>query len=524
MNGLLYQDLKVRSLSLKNFMKHTDWQLKLPRTGTVVVIADSGSGKSSIIDAVKWALDGTVLRKGGRPRPRGATDVVTEVTLVTSHLDITRTLHKSKQTLQWGHPGKPPNKFGTASAASKALALEVGNTADWATRNVFNPTNLMYFSDGVDKERKQFIEAFLNMREFDRPHAAMLAKVKEATAQEEAAEQDLARAKGRLEGLEDAADEEPTPRPPGPANSPSVYREQLKKLREGPLAAAVEEAQRAVTQVTFELRKADEWAHAFGEDGTCASCGSRVDAGALEASLAQAEKLRAKRKKLRAKAEEAEEVLAAKESSIKAKLREATEAEEELADWLREERKRKARAAERKDKREKLEAAVVTAEQALEEAKREVAFYKDCAFAVSTRGVRAWATADVLDDITRYANEYLGMLGAPFTVRVLPQTVRDNGNVDDEIDFVVEGAGDGNVKAASDGERVRIGFAVKLAISALYNSDGTLFLDEVFAHLNDGHIEGFADVIRDISQHRCVVVITHNMKFAEALGGKVVRL
>jgi DNA repair exonuclease SbcCD ATPase subunit len=119
---------------------------------------------------------------------------------------------------------------------------------------------------------------------------------------------------------------------------------------------------------------------------------------------------------------------------------------------------------------------------------------------------------------------YRGALAdAGVRVRLEPYTERAGGGVKDAIALLVDGAGDGHgYRACSAGERRRLDVALLLALAEIARATsgdepGTLWLDEVFDALDDDGADAVCAAVRELCRDRCVVVITHSPRLADAL-------
>lgn len=512
------EDLQLASMKIQNFMGLEAFNMSLPPRGVVVVMGDSGKGKSSIIDAVHWVLSGKVFRPDGTHRPEsGGTKTSVEIT--GHNFYATRTASKTTSELVWGYAGESPKSFTSPTLATAELQNLLGAADDWAVRNVVTTADLMFFSKSRDDERKRFLERVLNTHHYDKPHERLLKKVKEAKEAADEAGSEVDRLSGRLEALREQRESVTSPgdRPPAPERPSLAVREDLRRLQQ-PLLA--EEELRALNQV---VRQLEGWLDTLGA-GTCPTCSSEVDHSHIKEHEKRLEAARRKAAKAKARLIQDREELLEAEEALRKELRAAQDAEASVSQWVQDKQRYDAMQATSADRIAEVELQLSQAQADLEQANLNVHFLKTCAEAVSVRGVRAWAVADVLGEIQQHANRYHQIMGSPFEVTISPTRSLANGKIVDEIDFKISGKGASKFKARAEGEQQRTGFAIRLAIAALYGGRGTLFLDEVFAHLNDSHIDGFAALINEVARDRSVVVITHDLAFAKALGGSLVRL
>jgi DNA repair exonuclease SbcCD ATPase subunit len=150
---------------------------------------------------------------------------------------------------------------------------------------------------------------------------------------------------------------------------------------------------------------------------------------------------------------------------------------------------------------------------------------------LSTKGIRASLLAEVLTVIEEAANRWFGFLpmedGVPLKLKLNPYTEKGD-SVTDALSLEVEGAGAGlGYKAASAGERRRIDLALMLALQEVAEAAhgvkfGTVFIDEAFDALDADVVPEAVELLRDLAEDRCVILITHNELVAKHLGDAMV--
>jgi DNA repair exonuclease SbcCD ATPase subunit len=153
-----------------------------------------------------------------------------------------------------------------------------------------------------------------------------------------------------------------------------------------------------------------------------------------------------------------------------------------------------------------------------------------CEQVLGVRGVRVVVLTHALAAAESLANVYLGQMSIGMRVKIRGFTTLKNGDVNANISIEVEGAGAGHgYKASSGGERRRIDAALLLAFAEIAaaasgGDPGTLFIDEVFDALDVEGCASVAQVLADLGQRRCVVLITHRVELTQLLkraGAKV---
>lgn len=134
-----------------------------------------------------------------------------------------------------------------------------------------------------------------------------------------------------------------------------------------------------------------------------------------------------------------------------------------------------------------------------------------------------------LDAITDVANLYLSKIAGPkFRLKLKPYSDKGSRN---SISLEVSGAGGGHgYKASSGGERKRIDLALMLALGDIARAahgggkTSTLFYDEAFDSLDIEGREACVRLLKELSQDRAVVVVSHDVLLIKALERDAVRV
>lgn len=562
--------LNIRELVLKRFTSYDSLRLVFPETGIMVVTGPNGSGKSSIIEGVAWAVWGKTLRDTV-PWRQDVAKLQCSATLRCDGLLIDRQ-RKAKTNLQWmvsddgtelasildtlTRVGKIPpghmTDYETATKAQETLDHIVGPFDVWRRSRAFSSHDAAHFTLATDGERKRLLESAMGLGSFDTALEACRVDLKKAQAEAQRlrvkkSELDLkiAAEKRRLEEAEEGL--AAMPKPPA-----------VKKAAEGkPLADFEAELRRVdgeLRQAREVLRKVDTdsatlEATAAGlratlarlRDGACPTCTQPITA-ALRASLkeeaeaaedqAKADRVKASGKREDAEAlfEELTEELAAiraKRDARQAELQEEAAAQRE-ADRHTAQRERYERIIkEAKGEKLKLEEDWQDHDDMLALASTDLAELTACETVLGLRGVRANILGRSLSGIEAVANAWLPrMLLAEergISVKLQSYSEKKTGGVADAINLQVLGVGDGNgYRATSGGERRRIDVGLLLALAEVAaasagGTTGTLFFDEVFDALDSGGKEAVAGILRELSEDRCVVVVTHSEELQSLL-------
>jgi DNA repair exonuclease SbcCD ATPase subunit len=531
--------MRVASIRVENFMRYGVMNVALPEAGLVILTGANGAGKSGVLEAVSTAVWGKTVR-GTPPWPRLVADdggrgvVHVKLGLPSGEYAVDRMRKGSHTTLRHGPHGAEWPAYETTTKAQEALARVVPTWDVWRRTCVLTSADSAHFTGATDAERKRLLESMLGLERYDRAHAAVKADLHAAraalqTAETKArvAETQVAERTAALAELEAAA-------PPVGAPDPS----ELVTRAEGLTAALA--AERKSYDLRHRLRggainnelvahrrltDAQERLAALESQGACPTCGGRHHVDVARARLQGV--VRDLTKLHEAAALHVTELepldrarldkLAADESDavIDAHMaRAAFEAGKGHA-----ERVQKARAG------------VDSAERGLglawderDGAAHRVAELTAVEGVLSPAGVRGPLLESALEAVQVGANRWLGVLShAGVRVRLEPYTERAGGGVKDAIALLVDGAGDGHgYRACSAGERRRLDVALLLALAEVARATsgdepGTLWLDEVFDALDDDGADAVCAAVRELCRDRCVVVITHSPRLADAL-------
>lgn len=556
--------IRVESITMEGFFRHSKSLLKLPDKGIVVVTGPNGAGKSSLPEAVSVALWGKTLRgtppwpeKGGRVRVLaiGRDPVAAE-----------RSRKGTRTTLEWGVNGKSVD-FENTTKAQAALEQVVGSWDVWRRAAIFSSQDAAHFTMATDKERKLLLETILGLDRFDDALKACREDLKIAEHQvyqseheEESWGHRLDERKQRLKELRELVERDvlpPEPVKPQPIDFAGRRSEiaalqgmidaaevDLKKLGSRHEQAVKDSADLRAKHLDAQ-RAADRLA-----DDDCPTCGQPISKqlrGKLQAAV---DKTR----------QDYQRAATAEVQADKQYRDERSEFEEELAD-LRSKRETKvkafsrdesaARAAEQAYKgarmlyeaaqkrvakaNEQIEKAASEVTQAADEkckaseareaAERELALLSAVERVLGLKGVRANVLGRALSGLTAVANSWLSKIaGGGLELELKSYSEKVTGGVTDAISLEVTGAGGGyGYRGASGGERRRIDVALLFAlaevaqVSAGSAPDSTLWFDEVFDALDGEGVEAVASALHDLAQNRAVVVLTHSVALAAQL-------
>lgn len=523
----------VRSIATKKFAIHDKVNVDLPERGLVFVTGENGTGKSSLAEAVSQGVWDQPIRSG----PGWRKDATTGVSIVFDGGQVDRTVGK-KHKLNWRVGESGAASYPTRTKSQAALESEVGSHRVWRYSCVFHTKYAAMFTEATDSERKRLLEDVL---ELDRIEQGYRKVRKELVAAERQYTEDAHAVKnaetvldglmGQASLLHDQYEDVP---------DLTAMREEAKLLKEAVNDAtrAAQDAgadrasrERASAVAESQLREARARLKQFEELGVeCMACGQKVDGDHKKYEVT--------------KAEEAVEA-AVKESAIlerelgdaehveKLAIRKLDEAREALAENVR----RGKAAVEAKKRNEARDHAKAGLADRVEAAEQALAAFEETAAASAAHAAELKATADVLSyqgvraalldsavvALEELANAWLSRLGIDeLKVHLSSQTATKSGKVSDKLSFELEGAGGGyGYGNASTGQQRRVDIAMTFAIAQLASTSrgisqhSTMFVDELFDGLDRSGLAAAIELLHDLAQERCVVVITHNRELLD---------
>lgn len=143
----------------------------------------------------------------------------------------------------------------------------------------------------------------------------------------------------------------------------------------------------------------------------------------------------------------------------------------------------------------------------------------------SKDGVQAIIIDNVIEDLTRIINQWLvEFCTEPTYINFITQKKNTKGDWRETLDIeVVTPSGISKFESLSGGEKFRVGFAIRLAMSFLQarrmgGEVQILLLDEVSTSLDAAGLETFMGIIRKLEREVKVMLITHDDKLKEEFG------
>ena len=519
--------MNINSVYLEGFTRHDCTHVKPPTTGIVLIVGSNGSGKSSILEGVSWALWGETLR--GEHPWRDGEKCAASVAFDGVHV-VNRVRLNGKSIVSFD--GALNN---TATKTQAALDRVIGSFDVWRRSCVFSSHDAASFMSAPDGERKRLLEEMLGLGRFDAALAACRADLRKAEGAVSQAQQAVAvieeRRRGAAQRVEEA--ERTLVEIPAPEGEQvTVLRARLRLLKASildcdqeatELREQIQQAHSGVGEAKASVSAAKRALAQWENTSHCPTCLQAISPEFVASLRATAEEeTRAAQQTF----EKARQSAAGAVSSL-AELEESRRGFSEQFDAAKE----KWRVLEQAGKdRDAAETVLMRSKDVLQGVEKEHAGLTEqvraaehdveallaCERVLGLRGVRASILGKALSGLEDAANAWLARLAPGVSMHLASTTERKSGGMSDAIGVTVLGFGGGlGYKAASGGERRRLDLAVTLALAdvaaaAHGGRRGTLFADEAFDALDEAGIAAAARIVEELARDRCVVVISHS--------------
>lgn len=531
----------IKRIELTNFVGHKSRVLDLPQKGLVLITGPNGSGKSSFIEAVSFGLWGETLR-GETP---WHTNIPGKVRIVTDKLEVTRGITKEgKASLTWNLHGEKPYKGDTPTKTQAALTANVEPFDIWRYGSVLSAADAAHFTLARDAERKELLETMLGLGSTEPAVKALRADMKAQRDELRGVEARIAVVEVSITAaakrIEDAERTRTAPITGAPATQEDVDRivaagKQV-AVDLSDVQARHSEGARAVSGLALEiagLRRDYVNLRAQSElTGSCVTCGRPVDEGFAEhCALNITPRLTELEAKIAALVQQRDNTQAYQDS-LAEEVRKLTASRDELraqhrvmvervkATIARDQEAARI-AAEAAEQRDTLLAELEGLKARKSGLTEQLRIGELAESVLDTRGLRTYMLGTAVDALTFTANQWMARIARP-DFRIVIKPYADKG-VRNAISIDVRGAGGGHgYKASSGGERKRIDIAILLALGELARAAhgvdvSTLFFDECFDALDVEGVEAVSEVLRELAETRCVVVIAHSPLVISAL-------
>jgi DNA repair exonuclease SbcCD ATPase subunit len=530
-------DVKVRSITLREFMSHIASKVELPDHGVVLVTGPNGAGKSSLIEAVAVACWGKSLRGTSpwRPGVDGTVTVEADTSLV-----VDRGRLNDRGILWWSLHGHA-EKFESATKAQAALEHVVGTLDLWRRTHVFSSADAAHFTMATDGERKRLLEAMLGLDRFDDALDQCRADLKKAVSEhhnlENAVELLLLSQAAQHRRRDEARTHLNELHEPGDVaalQADLLNLERLIRVYDGDYAGLrkrLREADAAAARADADAEHAKCALDGF-KGGKCPTCHEtlpRLRYKDLQdrARVAEVSAIKVRQTTSQARADvESDARSLEEEQAALARKRHDVAAQVSAARAMETTRKSLQAVLDSADKDlDHIAKQLASGDLSRMEAAKTVGELEAVERVLGLKGVRAHVLSRTLGGLQFCANAWLARIAGPdLRLKLQAYSEKKSGGVSDAIGLEVEGAGGGHgYRAASGGERRRIDVALLMALAEVaqaahgQSSGTTLFFDEVFDALDPAGVDAVARALDDLGQTRTVVVISHSDDLAERL-------
>lgn len=508
--------MRIRSVSMQDFLSHKDTKLVFPDRGMIVVSGPNGAGKSSLLEAVGVGFWGKPLRGRGRLGARSLNLWATPKGRIEIETDALRAVRTAKGKVTWWLGAKKATKFENNKKAQEALETVIGSQANWAKRFIFS-SEAALFTAGTDADRTRLIEAILGLDGFDsasdRAREDLRGMLVKQSTRQHSLDLQEERAKFLRQRLAELSDLPQKARVGVKLLKPSTVDDFVTQLEcqvaGVPSRDELREAARSKAFLEAKLSSA----RAASSTGTCPTCGQEINGKNSEHKPADVKAIKVKLRKAR----QCEEDLRASHLEAEKASAEARELLAEAKDWRRRWEEAYQHRVKLLEELEDLEDEIDSSKVKLDAMTEVLEEQKAAVKVLSVGGVRAHLLEDALAGIESIANSWLQMFSNAgdyqLQVKLKPYTEKKTGGSRPAISIQVDGVANGQgYLAASNGERRRVDIALLLALPEVSTSGdlGVLFFDEVFDALDDEGRDAVCEILKEISKRCCVVLITHS--------------
>ena len=527
----------MQKVYLENFGPHEALFVDLPKNGLFLITGHNGAGKSTVIEAVNWAVWGKTLR--GAAMYQKKKDCIVRVHTESGVVERTRS-KSGRGAVSFTDKNGNCTEFDTASGAQEALEQMFGPAPNWRRTHVFSSNDPILFSAASDGDKKRLLESLLGLEKFDAALASCRKELADSTQKHKYAktllisvEHDVERLshviKSQKESLDALTDG-------GTKKIPDLSADEIEKRYDTCIAMgkkvqaeireleAQKESYKSEYRKLLEASKARDVELESAKNGACHTCGAKVS----KSKLQKFEKAAAD---ARALMEGEKGGVGAEVARIDAELVDLESENTGLTNLLFELRDMKsqiklmkswkvlqASMVQTQTEKAGQEKRVEQLRQDEAEWNRKVDILKYTESVLGLKGVRAHVLSNALGGIESATNAWLNRIcEKPIRVRL---SSTDKG----AMTLGVEGAGGGNgYKGSSGGERRRIDVALLLALAdvaagASSENPGTLFLDEVLDAIDEEGVGLLASALQEVATRRPIILITHSETLAHAVG------
>jgi len=547
--------MKISQIKLRGVATHNDTELNLPDKGVVLVTGNNGSGKSALIEAIPLTLWGKTLR--GAKLWSESYEPYCSIT-ADNHLHVERVSDPSKRCkLRWWENGLTAS-YDTTKDAQTALNVQIGSMEQWRRSCVLSSSDASNFTSMPDSERKRLIELIVGADKLedgyrDARNAFHALEIKLTSVQSDlrVARVQSDAANKRLADLSEFAFSDVAAADPPNTDRKQQLQIAIKHVAEDKSThvmatrAADDKSYRAKAKAFAAASEADRLAF-----GNCPTCNQPIPKAMREAANAAIRALEVEVQHAQTAVEDLtrslQDELAGldeEHENLHRQIRDIEHSEIRYDAWQLNQKK-----VEGIEERSRLagqalgeaKAEVLTLQESLASVVQDVCVQKAAVKTLSTKGVRAHLVGQVIAAIEISANSWLARIcHGDLELSLKPTSTKSDGKSlkeavsltiatgraararqmlqeSDEKPVKVAPEAFRTYENASGGERRRIDIAIMFALAevaeaAAGRTQSTLFCDELLDTLDTDGINAVCDALREISQDRCVVVISHNV-------------
>lgn len=525
--------LTVEKLELRNVTVHKCFILELPPRGLILITGPNGSGKSTIVESVSMGWFGQSLR--GKPP---WTEDPGQILLTGFGHTVDRRRINGKNSLQFREGIQELSKYDTASKAQEALDQWIGPWELWRRSCAFSSRDSSHFTEASDADRKRLLEEVLGLEALDVASTLCRRDIRTQEDQSSALSTKLQLLEQEIDLLsaqygQDTKDwKDLAP----PSFQPVDVAALIKRKNE--IVEILHREKESNSDTKYGLGKYESvlettkaQAVKVNQLDQCPTCGqavSKAHKGHILLTAAEIEaEVKDKLLDLVARDHKQQALIGSiqkKLDAVRGSLASAATINTQHANYLHAKEHLGARVEKLREKTDKLRTDLDQVEEEHAVLQQQLAVLGVVDKTLSTKGVRAHLLHNALAFVESTANYWLDRIaGKGLRLRLTSYVEKASGGVKEQIGMEIEGAGGGHgYKAASSGERRRIDVALILALSEITRArggsePGTMFFDEVFDALDTDGVAAVCDVLNDLAQSRCVVVISHSEEVVRGL-------
>ncbi len=536
--------MRIISLAMEEFAQYEKCAVNIPN-GMTLLVGDNGQGKSTLLEAVYWALYGEMIRGVSAS---GYVKLIMQVDQVGS---VVVERNKKQSTFLKLSINDQLCSGQTVSETQDKLIEIFGTRLQFASTRLFAREFLTHFGIATNAERIALLESALGLGRFDTALRVLRDRtsfvltevstgetligtlrnqvaraVLELTEHDGVAGRPLIAIRAELSDI--AATIKKKTSTIDSLNLLIVSlqsREHRMALKDAEFVAAVS----LLCVKKAELEKRLSTTQTFGVGAICPICLRKVAERDKRAIIEQLERdiigvakdlTSAARKSSAVRSDIAD--IAEECSALQAQRQDAEDAARELAIASRALSSQAELAAAWEAVGASLGSRVADLQRQLNDAMAQ------CSASVATlcthraaeqvlglRGARMMLFSRALGRLQDEANIVLARLGLDMQIALAGTTKLKSGKEVDTLSIKVVGAGGGDYSACSSGERARLDLSLLLGLARLSKCDGFMAFDEVFDALDPDGVEAVSTYLTEVARDRQVIVISHHAEFRD---------